>query len=221
MSKPKRIFLVRHGESEGNVNREVHATVPDWRIPLTAIGRQHASEAGVNLWSQIGDDSHRDIGVYVSPYRRTVETLDGMVDKIPFGFVRWIKQDPRLREQEWGNLRAYEPRRWEDIEAERDEFGSFFYRFMHGESGADVYDRCTGFLDTLYRDFDKPDFPANVLIVTHGYTLRVLLMRWLHWPVDEFHQLRNPRNGQMFELALGADDRYALTAPFEKYPVKK
>ena len=36
---------------------------------------------------------------------------------------------------------------------ERREFGSFYYRFPEGESGADVYDRVTDFLGSLNREF--------------------------------------------------------------------
>lgn len=213
--KPRHIYLIRHGESEGNVNRLTHAEVPDWKIPLTEKGREQARVAGTAFFTNLAPLS---LAVYISPYLRTRQTWDEMNSTSFFVEPLQAKEDPRLREQEWGNLRAYDPRKWEDIEIERDAFGSFFYRFLHGESGADVYDRCTGFLDTLYRDFEKADFPENVLIVTHGYTLRVLLKRWLHWSVEDFHRLRNPKNAQMFELCLGDNGRYALTTPFPVYP---
>ena len=74
----------------------------------------------------------------------------------------------------------------------RDAYGTFYYRISEGESGADVYDRVSDFFGTLHRDFEKPDFPANALIVTHGMTLRLFLMRWFHWTVEEFEQLANP-----------------------------
>lgn len=32
---------------------------------------------------------------------------------------------------------------------------------------------------------------TSVAIVTHGLTLRVFLMRWLHWSVDQFLQVYN------------------------------
>jgi len=211
--KPSRIVLIRHGQSHGNVNREVHATVPDWKIELTAKGFEQATKAGHNLVHETGVTP---IGVYTSPYRRTMQTWDEIalafaIRRKPIAFV---KEDLRLREQEWGALRAFEPRKWEEIEAERDAYGTLFYRFLHGESGCDVVDRCSDFLATLYRDFEKPDMPDQVLIVTHGFLLRALLMRWLHWSVETFHNLSNPRNCETFELRLNASDRYELTKPF-------
>lgn len=35
---------------------------------------------------------------------------------------------------------------------------------------------------------------TNLVLVTHGLTLRIFLMRWFHWSVDEFLQVYNPAN---------------------------
>jgi len=48
------------------------------------------------------------------------------------------------------------------------------------------------------------------LIVTHGLTLRLFLMRWFHWTVEEFENLRNPRNCQIVVMQKRANDRYEL-----------
>jgi hypothetical protein len=32
---PKRIILIRHGESLGNIDDTAYATIPDWKIPMT------------------------------------------------------------------------------------------------------------------------------------------------------------------------------------------
>ena len=39
---PKRIILVRHGESQGNLDMSAYTTTPDYRIPLTALGVEQA-----------------------------------------------------------------------------------------------------------------------------------------------------------------------------------
>lgn len=59
---------------------------------------------------------------------------------------------------------------------------------MAGESGADVYDRVTIFEDHLVRDIDSGRFgeEVNLVLITHGLTLRVFLSRWFHWTVEEF-----------------------------------
>ncbi len=51
-------------------------------------------------------------------------------------------------------------------------------RFPNGESGADVYDRITIYEDHLARDMRMGRFcDFNLVLVTHGLTLRIFLMR--------------------------------------------
>ncbi|NQU29736.1 MAG: histidine phosphatase family protein, partial [Anaerolineae bacterium] len=92
------------------------------------------------------------------------------------------------------------------------EYSTFYFRIPDGESGADVFDRVSTFLETLHRDFRKPDFPENALIVTHGMTLRLFLMRWYHWTVEEFENIRNPKNCQIIVMEKQDDDKYELKA---------
>lgn len=212
--KPKRIILVRHGQSQGNVNPNLYASVPDHRVGLTDRGRKQAYEAGLKIADIIGTGS---LYAYTSAFRRAQQTLDGIETGLWNRFstnsvVRTII-DPRLREQEWGNYRTYEE--CKAIENERDSFGHFFYRFSNGESGADVYDRISSFLSTMYRDFDKEDYPENALIVTHGFTLRIFLMRWFHWSVDHFEDLHNPKNCQIVVMKQ-VDGKYFLASNLAK-----
>ncbi len=202
--RPKRIILIRHGNSEGNADRERYATTPDHALNLTPEGEKQAFTAGLQLKELIGGESVR---VYLSPYARTRQTyqqislsLGGNVDK--------VFEDPRLREQDWGHLRPTDQN--EEISQQRDNFSTFYYRIPDGESGADVYDRISTFLETMHRDFQEPDYPQNALIVTHGFAMRLFLMRWFHWSVEEFENLRNPRNCQFVVIELQSDNHYKL-----------
>jgi len=207
--KPSRIFIIRHGQSLANADINTHATIPDWKVPLTVLGMKQSQDAGKYIAEQIGNGK---LGVYISPFLRTKETWNNMSVNIPGACIAFEKEDPRLREQEWGHLRVAEE--YDGIEKERDAYGPFFYRIPDGESGADVYDRCTGFLSTIYRDFEKVDYPENILIVCHGFTMRVLLMRWFHWTVEHFHNLGNSRNCQIVELALNEKNKLEIVTPW-------
>lgn len=210
--KPNRVFLIRHGQSHGNADKKVYEKVPDWKIPLTEAGWNQAKEAGNVLANQY--KLAHNAAVYYSPFLRTVETWHGIKTAFPNNmFIE--KEDPRIREQEWGHLRKAEETHL--IDKQREEYGHFFYQLPDGESGADVYDRASGFLSTIYRDFAKPDYPKDVLLVLHGYTLRVLLMRWLHWTVEEFHTIKNPPNCYIAELNF-INDHFKLVTPLEKEP---
>ncbi|MFF2652773.1 histidine phosphatase family protein [Streptomyces sp. NPDC058045] len=206
MARPHRIVLVRHGESEGNADDSVYEREPDHALALTRTGVHQAETAGKELRALFGQER---VSVYVSPYRRTHETLRAF-DLAP-DRVR-VREEPRLREQDWGNWQDREDVRLQ--KAYRDAYGHFFYRFAQGESGADVYDRVGAFLESLFRSFEAPDHPPNVLIVTHGLTMRLFCMRWFHWSVAEFEALSNPGNGEIRVLELGADGKYTLDRPF-------
>ncbi|MFJ9037678.1 histidine phosphatase family protein [Streptomyces sp. NPDC102406] len=209
MARPRRIVLVRHGESEGNADDTVYEREPDHALALTETGRLQAEETGRELRELFGDER---VSVYVSPYRRTHETFQAF--GLDPDLVR-VREEPRLREQDWGNWQDRDDVRLQ--KAYRDAYGHFFYRFAQGESGADVYDRVGAFLESLYRSFEHPDHPPNVLLVTHGLTMRLFCMRWFHWTVAEFESLSNPGNGEMRALVLGENGKYEMNRPFERW----
>ncbi|MER8017243.1 histidine phosphatase family protein [Streptomyces griseoluteus] len=209
MARPRRIVLVRHGESVGNVDDSVYEREPDHALALTARGREQAEETGEHLREIFGDER---VSVYVSPYRRTHETFDAF--RLDPDLIR-VREEPRLREQDWGNWQERDDVKLQ--KAYRDAYGHFFFRFPQGESGADVYDRVGGFLESLFRSFEEPDHPPNVLLVTHGLAMRLFCMRWFHWTVADFESLSNPGNAEVRMLVLGEDGKYALDKPFERW----
>lgn len=218
--KPKYIFICRHGESEGNVNKEIYKTVPDYALQLTAKGREQAVELGKKIRAIVGEAA---IQFYVSPFWRTRQTYEGIRQSFPnllfpLNHHRYY-EDARLREQEWcGTLRT--DGYMLDAEAEREAYGHFYYRFNGGESCADVYDRLSDFMGTMFRDFKKADFPPVVVISGHGMADRIFLMRFFHTTVEEFETWRNPRNGEYFLLELQENGKYKLTTPLRTHEVK-
>ncbi len=208
-NRPQRIILVRHGESQGNIDDSIYETVPDHALHLTPLGREQACAAGALVRPLIaGGSTH----VYASPYVRARETLAQMDLGVPLDDVRI---EPRLREQDWANFQDREDvRRQKEL---RNEFGHFYYRFTHGESGSDVYDRVSTFLESLFRNVESPDAPQHVVIVTHGMTMRLFCMRWFHWSVDYFESLENPPNGGLVVLERQADFKYRMREPFTQW----
>ena len=206
-SGPKRIILVRHGESEENADDYTYSTIPDYALNLTAYGRAQALGAGDVIKKLVGT-SH--VYAYVSPFYRARQTFKQIATVLGDRVIKSI-EDPRIREQECGFLRH--PDENYEMLKERDEYSTFYYRIKDGESGADVFDRVSTFLETMHRDFKKPDYPDNALIVTHGYTLRIFLMRLLHWSIEEFESMLNPENCAVVVLERQSDGRYVLQTP--------
>ena len=207
--RPDRIILVRHGESQGNIDDSVYETVPDHALHLTEHGRQQVIACGRELRALLGSETRR---VWASPYTRTKETVRLLDLGIDSDDVRF---EPRLREQDWANFQDRE-----DVlrqKALRNDYGHFWYRFTHGESGSDVYDRVSSFLESLHRNFADPAMERNVVIVTHGLTMRLFCMRWFRWSVEYFESISNPDNGSFVVLHKQPDNRYRLTRPFDQW----
>lgn len=207
--RPKRIILVRHGESQGNIDDCIYETVPDHALHLTELGREQVIAAGERLRTLIDGESLR---MWVSPYVRTRESAHLLDLGIPEDDMRL---EPRLREQDWANFQ--DPVQIKKEKAIRNEYGHFWYRFMHGESGSDVYDRVSTFLESLHRNFAEESMEDNAVIVTHGLTMRLFCMRWFHWSVEYFESISNPENGTFKVLAKQPDGRYKLTEPFVQW----
>ena len=210
--KPENIFLVRHGQSEGNVDKEVFKIKPDYTLNLTDLGKQQAINVGFKLKEIMAD---KNVCFYVSPFWRTRQTTE-YIKKTLIPVSIWNSyEDVRLREQEWGNHIANEFSHL--YEKARADYGTFYWRFPGGESVADCFDRISDFFPTLYRDFDKFNYPRNTIIVTHGMAMRVFLMRWFHLTVEEFELLANPDNCDYYHLQLKSDGKYKLVNPAKKY----
>ncbi|CAO2650202.1 Nn.00g014940.m01.CDS01 [Neocucurbitaria sp. VM-36] len=211
------IILIRHAQSEGNKNRDIHQFIPDHRVKLTQHGWTQAEEAGRTLRSLLKPDD--TLQFYTSPYRRTRETTEGILrtltsdDPTPSPFPRnkiTVFEEPRLREQDFGNFQpcsAEMERMWQ----ERADYGHFFYRIPDGESAADAYDRVSGFNESLWRSFGDDNFPSVCVLVTHGLMSRVFLMKWYHWSVEYFEDLRNVNHCEFIIMKRSENNgRYIL-----------
>lgn len=210
--------MIRHGQSEGNKNRDIHQYIPDHRVKLTPEGWSQAEDAGRRLKALLRKDD--TIRIFTSPYRRTRETTEGILRTLtsddeetgPTPFHREqinVYEEPRLREQDFGNFQpcsAEMERMWQ----ERSDYGHFFYRIPDGESAADAYDRVSGFNESMWRQFGDKDFPSVCVLVTHGLMTRVFLMKWYHWSVEYFEDLRNIHHCEFIVMEREENEKYAL-----------
>ncbi|XP_019239870.1 PREDICTED: phosphoglycerate mutase-like protein AT74 isoform X2 [Nicotiana attenuata] len=198
--RPKRIILVRHGQSEGNVDESVYTRVADPKVGLTEKGVEEAEECGRKMREIIEKNDGDDWKVYfyVSPYKRGIETLRNLAKSFERSRIAGVREEPRLREQDFGNFQDKEQMKIE--KAVRARYGRFFYRFPNGESAADVYDRITGFRETLRSDIDIGRFQP---------------------PVEQFEGLHNMSNGGMIVMERGYGGRYCLSVHHTREELQK
>jgi broad specificity phosphatase PhoE len=184
------IKLIRHGQSETNTGERLPYLVGDHTIGLTPLGWEQARQAGAAL----GADFLTQALIYHSPYRRACQTLSGILNgaNVAQNAVK-IYEDARLREIDVG----YKER--EQQNQLRELHGWFYYRFENGESPADCYDRMCTFLESLQRQVRRRS-AQKVLIVTHGFTLRCFVMRFLHLTVQQYETIKNPGNGDLITI---------------------
>lgn len=212
--RPSRLILIRHGESQGNIDRTLTQRVADHNLHLTKKGRCTAVETGKVLKDLVGNESVRFL---VSPYVRTRETFVGISQAFGGPAAVHKIEDPRLREIEYGN---YDRADIKDLHKEKKSFGAFFYRFPEGESPADVYDRASAFMETLYRMWQVKR-EDNYIVVSHGTTLLVFLMRFLGMTIEEFYALDALENVEIIVLEKNEkhwyDKHYTLRAGKERH----
>jgi broad specificity phosphatase PhoE len=203
------IILLRHAESLGNIDELAYTRIPDHALPLTSLGEQQAHAAGPVVRGLLAGGP---VAAYVSPYVRTTHTFE----LLGLGsLVERTVPEPRLREQDWGNLQ--DPVEQEIQKQKRHEFGHFFYRLAHGESGADVDDRVASFLSELEQRVESdPTHPDTALIVSHGLTMRLLCRRMFAWSIPLFESLSNPDHCGYRVLSRTAG-QWKLDRPFEQW----
>lgn len=208
---------MRHGESKGNLDYSAYTTTPDHQIPLTDSGQAQARDAGAKLRNLISTSSSTNswrVYFYVSPYTRTRSTLRELGRVFTKKRIIGVREECRIREQDFGNFQVEE--RMRVIKQTRERFGRFFYRFPEGESAADVFDRVSSFLESLWRDIDMnrlhhdPSHDLNLIITSHGLTARVFLMKWFKWTVEQFERLNNLGNCEFQVIQLGDGGEYSL-----------
>jgi broad specificity phosphatase PhoE len=173
----KELWLVRHGESIGNVAAtqaelegldRIPLDIRDADVPLSDTGREQAAALGDWL-----DTHHAAIDTYwVSPYVRAQETL-----RIALGERATASPptlDERLRDRELGILdlltRTGVQRLHPQERARRLHLGKFYHRPPGGESWADVALRLRSFLR------DRLDGPGDAaMLVAHDAVVMLLL----------------------------------------------
>ena len=205
MTMPRRLVMVRHGQSEANVVQQelltdldpaVRSEImarPDWMQRLSPLGVEQAKQAGNWIRSEIGKIASFGV-IYVSPFLRTFETAcyaagDEDVQLTP---------EDRIIERDWGlygKLSKADQKTFYPETYKHKNENPLYARLDGGESPMDVYARIRDMNATLHREY--PD--GNVLMFTHGdflstmryVTERMLPEEWVAMVRDEFYHFRN------------------------------
>src|SRR5215472_2985389 len=151
-----RIFLVRHGESEANLDRVINARLPDHSVRSSPEGGRQAAEAGRLLTGSL--EPARQTRLFVSPYTRTRQTSAEIEAALTAAGIRF--EAIELRELEFGlfdgiadaDLPQLFPQEYDHYEKYQRFAGEFFAPMPLGESRCNVADRVKAAVGTILRD---------------------------------------------------------------------
>jgi len=209
---PERLWLVRHGQSQGNIARDaadeagsevIEIDVRDVDVPLSQLGFEQAQAAG-HWFASLPLDQRPEI-ILSSPYVRARQTAEAIckAGALADGPARTIV-DERLREREFGifdRLTTLGIReRFPEEAAHRRRLGKFYHRPPGGESWADVILRLRSMLNTINLHYcDK-----RVLVVCHQVV--VLCFRYILEELDEASILRIDKQADVLNCGICAYD---------------
>ena len=210
---PQTLWIVRHGQSAGNVARdaaELGGLADDRhrrsrRRRAAVAARRAAGRRARRLVRRACRATQRPEIVLSSPYVRARQTADRVLDALhrrdgappaaddaeTIACVR----DERLREKEFGILDRLTPlgirAKYPELAEQRLHVGKFYFRPPGGESWCDVILRLRSFLDMLTREY-RGD---RVLVVAHQVIVNCL--RYLLERLDEAQILAIDRLGDV------------------------
>ena len=208
---PARLWIVRHGESAGNVARDAAtlAGLPfidiaerDVDVPLSETGQRQSAALG--RWFAAMPPEARPSTVLTSPYLRARHTASLIESAGGIAPGAATSVDERLREKEFGILDrltrvGIEQRHPEQAEL-RALLGKFYHRPPGGESWCDVILRLRSALDTISLHHSGPE--SRVLIVAHQVI--VLCLRYLLEGMTEDQILTIDREGDVANCGVTA-----------------
>ena len=209
---PERLWLVRHGQSQGNVARDaaheagravIDLDIRDVDVPLSELGRKQAEAAG--RWFAALPESEKPEVLLSSPYIRSRETAEAICEAGGLcGDAKPTILDERLREREFGVFDGLTTlgirEKFPEEAAHRTKMGKFYHRPPGGESWADVILRLRSMLNTINLQYaDK-----RVLVVAHQVV--VLCMRYILEELTEAQILAIDKQAEILNCGICAFD---------------
>jgi ribonuclease H / adenosylcobalamin/alpha-ribazole phosphatase len=223
---PLILWIVRHGQSMGNVARDLAHDVGRHRIelgnrdvdiPLSKLGMQQATALG--KWFEQEYAPALPTVILCSPYLRAVQTAKFFRDAGGADRDEKICTDERLREKEFGILDGLTSGGVKAAYPDQAEFrnilGKFYHRPPGGESWCDVILRLRSLLDTISLHYKG----QRVIIIAHQVV--VLCLRYILENLDEEAILAIDQQGDVancgvteyrFDAAAGKDGTLALAS---------
>jgi broad specificity phosphatase PhoE len=202
---PSSLWVVRHGESAGNVARDaaeagglevIDIAERDMDVPLSDTG--HAQARALGRWISALPADQQPTVVWTSPYVRARQTAHDLLHEA--GLVVPVVVDERLREREFGVLDGLTRKgivaQFPEEARRRTRLGKFYHRPPGGESWSDVLLRLRGALEELRRE------TAGERVVLVAHQVVVLLVRCVLEQMTEEQILEVDRQAEVANCSV-------------------
>ena len=207
---PERLWLVRHGQSQGNVARdaadqtgahEIDINMRDVDVPLSALGIEQAKAAG-RWFAALPGDARPEL-ILASPYVRAKQTAAIICEQGALsGAAARAIIDERLREREFGIFdrltSAGIRHRFPEEAAHRARLGKFYHRPPGGESWADVILRLRSMLNTINLQYCD----RRILVVCHQVV--IFCFRYILEELDETEILDIDKQAEILNCGIAS-----------------
>lgn len=218
-----RIILVRHGESQANVDQSIHKRLPDHEIALSTRGQTQAKTAAEKLYEFYvnkygeGEVEHwqqhksRKFHFINSPYRRTRDTADIISRNFPASKSLIRKENILLCEQQFGIFDGLEddeierkfPEEYKTWKLCKNYNGKFWARYPMGESPFDAAIRVNQAFARIKKNSDK-----DHIIICHGTVVKLFVMMWFNYSPEWFATCKTIGNCGLYLIEDNKDKGY-------------
>ncbi|MFY0600622.1 MAG: histidine phosphatase family protein [Cyclobacteriaceae bacterium] len=203
----KKIYIIRHGETEYNKLRMVQGSGID--APLNDTGLLQASDF-YNKYKDVAFDK-----IFISRLKRTKETIQRFIDdgkpyEIVDGLeeISWGDQEGVAFTPETSTLYQQTTDRWAN--------GEIDAKISGGESPAEVVERQKRAMDYILKDNSE-----TILICTHGRAMRILLTWLLNYPLSQMDSFPHTNTGlyvinytgKLFSVEVFNESSHLTTEP--------
>jgi alpha-ribazole phosphatase len=183
------LMLVRHGETEWNVQRRYQGQSD---IPLSNLGRRQAELVAERLVGKRID------AIYASDLKRAWETAQAIAEKNSLD----VLTEPRLRELKFGILEGLT---FEEAEEQYpDMIAAWLEDFNNTPEGAETIDLFNARIVSLLDDLNEKHDEQIVLLVGHGGSLSEILRVVLGLSRERRWYI-NMDNASLSEISIAED----------------
>jgi broad specificity phosphatase PhoE len=203
------IFLVRHAQSQSNVDLNILKLQANMAVDLSEDGIIQAKETGIflaqHLQNKTNEGCDLPVKVWNSPYNRTRRTSQIIKDELVLAGIKFEEEESiYIAERQFGlvdDVQGYHTHDRFTHEANHYKLHKksnhdFFVRPPLGESPFDMCVRLDFFLKTV---LPMEDCNKTHIVVSHGAAIRGLIMMHQKQKYEEY-TCPNPANASVRQL---------------------